>query len=131
MIIALALGVFIPVLFWFFDFIIKLLGNISTDDIGADLCLFAISFNFSTLFVSFVGTSLNIVSQGYVAVALIALLISLIIYIFILLIITPRRSKKYPAVIQSLRNSSNKKTITVVIGFVTVFAQTIFYVLSF
>jgi hypothetical protein len=127
MILAIALGIVIPLLFWLFDTLVKVYGSIPVDDIGADLCLFAISFNVTTM----VGSSLGMGREGYATIAALALVVSLILYIFTLSIIAPRRRKKFPGVIQMFRNKPNRITITVIIGFTTVLVQTTIYVLSF
>jgi hypothetical protein len=131
MILALTLGIVIPLLFWLFDTLVKVYGSISIDDIGADLCLFAISFNVTTIFISSVGSSLGAGREGYATVAALALIVSLIFYIFTLSIIAPGRRKKFPNIIRVLRNNPNKVAITVGIGFAIVLAQTTIYVLSF
>jgi|SRR5215213_3001802 len=137
MIVALTLGIFIPLAFWLFDTLVKVLGSISTDDIGADLCLFGVSFNVTTLLISSISSELrtgngneNSVKQ-LVAIASLALMISLIFYVFSLLLIAPSRRKSYPNFIRSLRANPNKVTITVIIGFAMVLTQTIIYVLHF
>jgi|GEM_PF-6187246 glucan phosphoethanolaminetransferase (alkaline phosphatase superfamily) len=131
MIFALILGILIPLLFWLFDTLIKVYGSIPVDDIGADLCLFAVSFNITTIFISSVSSSLGEIGEGYATIAALALIVSLILYVFTLTIIAPGKRKKYPSLIQKLRINPNRVFITVVIGFTIVFTQTMIYVLSF
>lgn len=137
MLAALTLGIFIPLAFWLFDTLVKVLGSISTDDIGADLCLFGVSFNVTTLLISSISTGLGAGKgdensvEHLVAIASLALVVSLIFYVFSLLLIAPSRRKSYPSFIRSLRANPYKVTITVTIGFAMILTQTIIYVLHF
>jgi hypothetical protein len=137
MTIALILAVFIPLGFWAFDIVVKVLGSIPTDDTGADLCLFGISFNVTTLLQTItshiarpseeIGPSI----PPYVALSSAALVASLILYVFCLILIAPQ-SRQYPPIIQKLRRNPRKALyITVVLGFLTVATEVALYIMCY
>jgi succinate dehydrogenase hydrophobic anchor subunit len=113
------------------------LGSIPTDDIGADLCLFGVSFNTTTLLVSTVSSAFKVglknpeLANKFVAIAVTALVISLILYVFSLILIAPSRRKSYPRFIQMLRKKSWRVKFTVIIGFFALAIQIAIYVSTF
>jgi succinate dehydrogenase hydrophobic anchor subunit len=131
--IALTLGIFIPLLFWVFDVLVKVLGSYEIDGVGADLCLLGISFNGSTLLTSAMstpGTAATAASAGYLsAVTGLSLAVSLLIYIFAMIVLAPDRGQKFPALFNWLRRRRWKIILTIFLGFVTVGAEIGSYVL--
>lgn len=131
----LMLAFLIPVLFWMFDAIAKLLGSISIEDIGADLCLFGVSFNVTTLLISTTSTLLRSkdntpdASDSIVVIALLALVVSLILYVFSLLLIAPTPQLSYPQWISRLiqRPQSWRVTLTIRIGIISSITQLAVY----
>lgn len=135
MIVAITLAIFIPLAFWLFDFFIKVLGAFKTDDVGADLCLFGVSFNGSTLLTSAMSSSwagasasedltrcLSALTGGSFAV-------SLLLYVFSMILISPSRRRGFPAAINWLRGRSWVVPLTVFLGFITLVIEIGLYVL--
>jgi hypothetical protein len=130
MIIAVALAVFIPLGFWLFDVIVKLLGAFQTDDVGADLCLFGVSFSGSTLLASAMSSqSARATAPLLSALTGGSLVISLIIYMFSMVLISPSPGLALPVGIRWLRNRSWRVAFTVFLGFFTVAVEIALYVL--
>jgi hypothetical protein len=125
MIYAFALAVIVPLAFWGIDVLIKILGNISIDDAGSDLCLFAITFNATTLFQTATSSILLTPQPSYeyiqyfIPLFSILLITSIFFYLFSLIIISRSRRQNYPAFILILRQLSWKETLTVIFGFIS------------
>jgi hypothetical protein len=122
------LAVAIPLGFWLFDTILKVLGRIDYSDVGADLCLFCISFNTTTIFVHALksGNTVELEAQRLTAICVGVLVYSLIIYVFSLIVIAPKR-RKYPRFFEWFRNKSWSVTFTVALGFLSLFLEIAIY----
>ena len=124
-------AVFVPLSFWLFDTLVKLLGSISIDDVGADLCLFAISFNATTLLTALAESAANASSLArdqLVAFTSIALVVSLLLYVTSVLVIAPPGSNTLPPPFPWIKSRPWKVAFTVALGFVAVAVEVGVYV---
>jgi hypothetical protein len=128
MITELTLAMAIPLGFWILDTFLKIFGQIDYDDVGADLCLFGISFNTTTIFFHALksGSPVELEAQRLTALCVGILLYSLIVYVFALIVIAPRE-KKYPPFFERFRNRPWSVKLTVVIGFLSLFFEIVIY----
>jgi hypothetical protein len=115
----LAIALLIPLAFWVFEVLIKVLGDFSLDDVGADLCLFGVSFNGSAMLAAAVSTRAYAASAGAILVG------SLLLYIFSMILVSPRRFP-YPAV-RWLQTRTWKVSMTVFLGFTALVAEITLY----
>lgn len=135
MIVALALAIFIPLAFWLLDVLIKVLGAFKTDDVGSDLCLFGVSFNGSTLLTSamsssWAGASVSEdLTRFLSALTAGSLIVSLLMYVFSMILISPSRRRTFPRAISWLRSRSWVVSFTVFLGFITIAIEIGLYVL--
>ena len=134
-----ALAIFIPLGFWALDFLAKVLGSLPVDDVGTDLCLFALSFSATTLLVSStsrafrLGVNNEAIVQVLIVIALIAMVLSFLLYMFALILIKPSRARLRPLWIQRLREKPQdwKVNLTVGLGLFTLIMQITLYIIFF
>jgi hypothetical protein len=129
----LLLAVAIPLLFWVLDSLIKVLGQVSIEDVGADLCLFGVSFNVTTLLTR----AFKFTTQGraedvqwFTLVFALVLGASLILYVFAILLLTPT-SHVIPAPISWLRGKTWKVKFTSFVGALALSGEIIIYLKVF
>jgi hypothetical protein len=115
---AIALAILIPLAFWAFEVLVKVLGEFPVDDIGADLCLFGVSFNGSTMLAAAVSARAYPAASGGIFV------VSLLLYMFAMILVSPKNFP-YP-LIQWLRPW--KVGLTVSLGFAALFVEIILYI---
>ncbi|HEX8131065.1 MAG TPA: hypothetical protein VF527_18335 [Pyrinomonadaceae bacterium] len=129
MTVELTLAIIIPLAFWLFDILAKVLGALSTEDVGADLCLVGISFNATTLLTSlfYSGSLTEADAKRLTAIYSATLIVSLVLYIFSLILIAPT-GRSYPALFQWLRGKSWKVALTVVLGFIALSVEVAIFV---
>jgi predicted branched-subunit amino acid permease len=132
----LTIGIDIPLAFWVFDVLGKMIGGLQIDDIGADLCLLGLSFSATTLLLSLFSTAFEIKPQNEELIGQLAgtaagaLLISLIAYMFSLSLIATSSDETFPRLLRLIRDSDWNVRVTVAIGFAVVAIQTVVYVSS-
>jgi hypothetical protein len=132
----LTIGIAIPLAFWVFDVLGKMIGGLQIDDIGADLCLLGLSFSATTLLLSLFSTAFEIKPQNEELIGQLAgtaagaLLISLIAYMFSLSLIATSSDETFPRLLRLIRDSDWNVRVTVAIGFAVVAIQTVVYVSS-
>ena len=135
MIVAVTLAILIPLAFWLLDVFVKVLGAFSTDDVGADLCLFGVSFNGSTLLTAamssrYAGAAAASDSAAFLsALTGASLILSMILYVFSMILISPSRPRTFPVAIAWLRARSWRVSLTVFLGFITLAIEIGLYVL--
>jgi hypothetical protein len=123
---ALLAAAFVPLIFWLFDTLVKQLGSIPTDDVGADLCLVAVSFNSTTLLTALVSTatgSNQATRDGLVGLTSASLGASLILYVFALILIAPPGPLPLPALLRWLKAKTWKTILAVVLGFLALSSE--------
>jgi hypothetical protein len=133
MTIELTLAVLIPLAFWLFDIFAKILGALSTEDVGADLCLVGVSFNGTTLLATLFNSGIltGDDAKRLTVIYTTTLVVSLILYVFSLILIAPASGRPYPALIAWLRGRSWKVTLTVVLGFIALSIEIIIFMQHF
>ena len=120
--ISLIAAVFVPLSFWLFDTLVKLLGSVSIEDVGADLCLFSVSFNATTLLGALAQAAAQrppAAREEIAALASVALVTSLLLYVLSVLIIAPAGSQPLPKILMWLKSLSWKISLTVAFGFIS------------
>jgi hypothetical protein len=125
MTVELSLAIVIPLAFWVFDILAKVLGALPTEDVGADLCLVGVSFNATTLLTSlfYSGSLTEVDAKRLTAIYSTTLILSLVLYVFSLILIAPSAGRSYPALFSWLRGKSWKVTLTVILGFIALSAE--------
>lgn len=134
MVTAVASAIFVPIAFWIFDVLVKVLGGIDTDDMGADLCLIGIVFGSTSLLsIKILSTFQNSTidkesAEQLVTWVILLLIVSIIIYIFSLILIAPGEREDYPSWINEIRSNNNKVRYTIIAGLMVLAIETFIYV---
>src|SRR6266498_1974158 len=91
---AIVIGFAVPLLFWLFDVCTKFLGRLSTEDVGADLCLLGLSFGLTTMIPEATKLRAGKASEEILLLGLLGVAVSIVLYVVTLIIIAPEDSTR-------------------------------------
>src|SRR5438874_398416 len=86
---AIIIGFAIPLLFWLFDVCTKFLAALSTEDVGADLCLLGLSFGLTTMIPEAAKLHAGEASDKTIAFGALGAAASIVLYVITLILIAP------------------------------------------